>query len=252
LPETSVAGKSGKGRSIALISILIFAGIVAYTIYSLQLQLPKDLIDSAKDFFRENVTQSKVPGDKVDNTDLVLGRTPDVGLESMGLADSVETAFLPGSSNRAPLGEAGPQAEDDSSIIISAKLDSVPVPVPVPTPVSMDAVLIDFSFDSSELSPFSQDVLDKTVKPLKHFQSHAISIKGYSDRNGADSYNLALSHRRAAAVADYLVERGVDADRLRVEGRGIDYDLADNKNIGVATQDDEWRVVQIELSQQGL
>jgi outer membrane protein OmpA-like peptidoglycan-associated protein len=45
---------------------------------------------------------------------------------------------------------------------------------------------------------------------------------------GSDAYNQALSLRRAQAVRDYLVKRGVDAARIRVEGKGESMPVASN------------------------
>ena len=43
---------------------------------------------------------------------------------------------------------------------------------------------------------------------------------GHADRFGSDSYNQSLSERRAAAVKAYLLGKGIDANRIKTEGRG--------------------------------
>jgi OOP family OmpA-OmpF porin len=43
---------------------------------------------------------------------------------------------------------------------------------------------------------------------------------GYTDRIGPDAYNLALSQRRAQAVKDYLVSKGIEPNRIYTEGKG--------------------------------
>jgi OmpA-OmpF porin, OOP family len=45
-------------------------------------------------------------------------------------------------------------------------------------------------------------------------------VEGHTDDRGASSFNILLSHARAAAVADYLVSKGVDRDRLVARGFG--------------------------------
>jgi OOP family OmpA-OmpF porin len=47
-----------------------------------------------------------------------------------------------------------------------------------------------------------------------------VVITGYTDRLGSDKYNQKLSERRATAVKDYLVGKGVAANRLKAEGKG--------------------------------
>ena len=47
-----------------------------------------------------------------------------------------------------------------------------------------------------------------------------IIVEGHADKGGWGPYNEELSERRARAVAEALVEAGVPADRLRIEGRG--------------------------------
>jgi len=43
---------------------------------------------------------------------------------------------------------------------------------------------------------------------------------GHTDRIGSDAYNQKLSERRAAAVKQYLVSKGIDANRVYTEGKG--------------------------------
>jgi OOP family OmpA-OmpF porin len=47
-----------------------------------------------------------------------------------------------------------------------------------------------------------------------------IVISGHADRLGSEKYNQALSERRANAVRDYLISKGIDAGRLTAQGKG--------------------------------
>jgi len=98
-----------------------------------------------------------------------------------------------------------------------------PSPAPAATPMialtlSSDAM---FGFDSATLTPEGKANLDQLlsrVQEASHIQD--IMITGYTDRIGSQSYNLALSQRRAQAVRDYLAARGVSAQAMQVNGRG--------------------------------
>ena len=95
----------------------------------------------------------------------------------------------------------------------------VSVPVLVPITLSSEAL---FDFDRAVVRPESaQRLNDEIVTPLaQHPQVDAVQISGHTDRIGSEAYNQALSERRAAAVADYLVSQGIDASLITTVGRG--------------------------------
>ena len=77
-----------------------------------------------------------------------------------------------------------------------------------------------FEFDKATLR-MPQPKLDEIAQAMKQDpRIDNVTITGYTDRLGSDQYNLALSMRRASAVKSYLVERGVEARRLRAVGKG--------------------------------
>ena len=63
---------------------------------------------------------------------------------------------------------------------------------------------------------------------LKQFPDRKMLIEGYTDSVGTDSYNQDLSERRAMAVRDALVQRGVDTSRINARGYGKAHSVADN------------------------
>ncbi|GAB4145901.1 MAG: hypothetical protein Fur0041_20400 [Bacteroidia bacterium] len=77
-----------------------------------------------------------------------------------------------------------------------------------------------FDFDKSTLKPESYLELDRLVKLLNDVPSLKIEISGHTDSKGADDYNLKLSDARAKAVVDYLISKGIKADRLQSIGYG--------------------------------
>ena len=77
-----------------------------------------------------------------------------------------------------------------------------------------------FGFDSAKLNP-TQPKLDEIASLLNNNPGiNDVVISGYADRLGSAKYNQKLSERRANAVKDYLVGKGVAANRLKAEGRG--------------------------------
>jgi outer membrane protein OmpA-like peptidoglycan-associated protein len=87
---------------------------------------------------------------------------------------------------------------------------------------------ITFGFDSSSLNPAFHSTLDRVASTLREYGQTIIEVAGHTDSVGTDSYNQALSVRRAQAVADYLVARGVNRDRIIVVGAGETRPVASN------------------------
>ena len=68
-----------------------------------------------------------------------------------------------------------------------------------------------FDFDKSTLTAKAQETLDKQAAWLSRVPSATILIEGHCDERGTREYNLALGERRATAVKDYLISKGVAA-----------------------------------------
>jgi outer membrane protein OmpA-like peptidoglycan-associated protein len=98
-------------------------------------------------------------------------------------------------------------------------------PTDVGTVVTLKNVF--FDFDKTELKPESFVELDKLVSYLQQ-NSLRIEIGGHTDNQGSDEYNDRLSENRAKAVYDYLVQKGIPANRLQYKGYGMRVPVADN------------------------
>ena len=70
-----------------------------------------------------------------------------------------------------------------------------------------------FNFDSATLSDEARATLSKDAELLAN-RSVRISVEGHTDERGSDDYNMALGERRAKAARDYLVNLGIQADRV--------------------------------------
>ena len=85
-----------------------------------------------------------------------------------------------------------------------------------------------FDFDSDQLRAESKRNLDSLAKSLASFGDSKLLLVGHTDSVGTASYNLGLSQRRAGAVAEYLITRGVPGSRLATSGRGESDPIASN------------------------
>ena len=98
-------------------------------------------------------------------------------------------------------------------------------PTDVGTVVTLKNVF--FDFDKVELKPESYVELDKLADYLRTNKIR-IEIGGHTDDQGSDDYNDRLSENRAKSVYDYLVNKGIPADRLQYKGYGKRVPIADN------------------------
>lgn len=87
---------------------------------------------------------------------------------------------------------------------------------------------ITFETNSARLTDADKRVLDSAVPKINASSSSVIEVVGHTDSRGTDSYNQALSERRARAVMDHLVNAGVAANRLFASGRGEAEPVASN------------------------
>ncbi|MFV8824880.1 OmpA family protein [Thauera sp. WH-2] len=112
------------------------------------------------------------------------------------------------------------QATAGTGIGISQTADNQ-LKVDIPSDVSFDVGRYD-------IKPNMRPVLDRLAATLNQHPVTTVSIIGHTDSTGSDAINNPLSVNRAAATRDYLVMRGVSAQRIAVDGRGSYQPVADN------------------------
>ncbi len=113
-----------------------------------------------------------------------------------------------------------------------------PTPAPVPAPAVVAASpapqpvhnacagtvqgtdRITFHTDSAALTADARQLLDGVADDLAQCSTRSLAISAHTDSVGSESYNQALSERRAASILDYLESRGIDADRMSARGFG--------------------------------
>ena len=88
---------------------------------------------------------------------------------------------------------------------------------------------INFKTNSADITKASYPVLDKAVQVLTDYQDIRFEISGHTDNVGKADHNKELSQKRAVAVKQYFVERGIRPERLTAVGFGAENPIADNK-----------------------
>ena len=93
-----------------------------------------------------------------------------------------------------------------------------------------------FDTDSSVIRADAQATLARQAQWLAQYPNYAITMEGHADERGTREYNLALGARRAAAARDFLVARGVAANRVRTISYGKERPVAVCDNISCWSQ----------------
>ena len=94
-----------------------------------------------------------------------------------------------------------------------------------------------FDTDSSSLTPTATNTLDKQAAWLNKYSNYQhVLIEGHADERGTREYNIALGARRANVVLNYLISRGVNANRLTMKSFGKERPVAICDNISCWSQ----------------
>jgi len=83
-----------------------------------------------------------------------------------------------------------------------------------------------FESDQTDLTPQSRATLDKQAQWLQQYNRYTFTIEGHADERGTREYNIALGARRAQSVREYLISRGIEANRMRTISYGKERPVA--------------------------
>lgn len=84
--------------------------------------------------------------------------------------------------------------------------------------VGLDGVT--FETDSDRLRPDAKTILDEVTRVMERYPEMMVEVAGHTDSVGPDAYNQQLSQKRAEAARQYLVDKGIAADRMTATGYG--------------------------------
>jgi len=121
--------------------------------------------------------------------------------------------------------------------VAAAPAAAAPAAGPKPTgekiTVAADAL---FDFNKAVLRPEGKAKLDELVSKAAAIKLEVILAVGHTDRIGGDAYNQKLSEKRAAAVKEYLVAKGIEANRVYTEGKGEKQPVTGDKCKGLGAE----------------
>lgn len=128
----------------------------------------------------------------------------------------------------------------NSSTTVNVQAPPPPPPPPAPAPGSAEAIrqelhqqgrtLLPVHFDTAKatIRIDSQELLTNAAQVLREDPNLFVFVDGYTDNVGGKAYNLDLSRRRAAAVRTWLIQHGIEANRLVSRGFGMSNPVGDN------------------------
>ena len=114
-----------------------------------------------------------------------------------------------------------------------------PVAAPVAAPVAQRPIVtkiniasnVHFALDKSVISPASAGILDEVASVLKRHPYISIDVSGHTDPRAPQAYNQALGMRRAIAVRNYLLKRGISSERMTIRSLGFSQRLSTERGV---------------------
>ena len=117
-------------------------------------------------------------------------------------------------------GDSASTSASDSGSSSAASSSSAPAEKTPAEKLAQVGDTVNFDFDSAELTVSARSTLNRQSAFLSVNPDLMIVIEGHADERGTREYNLALGDRRATAVRDYLVAKGINSARVRTVSYG--------------------------------
>jgi outer membrane protein OmpA-like peptidoglycan-associated protein len=159
----------------------------------------------------------------------------------VGTGMPAETIAWDGVSDRGVLVDSA----EDYYVVLEATDEGFNTGVSEKIPFSIDILIesserglkirvsnVEFGFNTAELQgEKTYRILDKIVAILQKYQKYSIRVEGHTDSTGEENYNMELSEARAEAVGIYLVDNGIDPERLEYAGYGSKFPIDTNATV---------------------
>ncbi|NLA24972.1 MAG: OmpA family protein, partial [Bacteroidales bacterium] len=127
---------------------------------------------------------------------------------------------------------------------VEKRIDFTTKPITYSDTIVLDAILINtfpnqpivvnniyYEFGLSRLTDKAKITIDETIYQLMtNYQHIVVEISSHTDSVASDDFNMRLSHDRAQSVVDYLIQKGIDKERLVAKGYGKNRPIAPNSN----------------------
>lgn len=143
-------------------------------------------------------------------------------------------ALAPGCAGKGPVGTPDTISADGTNAPVGGGLNI--------TPGSEEDFQVNvgrrtfFKENSAALDSTAKETLDKQVAWLSQYPQVQVKIQGFADDPGGESANVALSQKRADAVRNYLISRGVSANRVTSKGYGTQRKVRDCPDLACKAQ----------------
>jgi outer membrane protein, adhesin transport system len=199
-----------------------------------------DLLDTENEYFQARRTYTNTEsdlhtayartyageGNLLAKLEVVRGDLPDLGKADYNENYAICQAAAP---EMVTIDKASIVANAEPLSVANQKMLSNKEPEKV---VLADKVIPDVQFEtnSAVIKTESFPVLDNAYKTLVDWGQSGVEVAGHTDKRKTSSaeYNQQLSERRAQAVSDYLIKKGIDTNRMTVKGYGFSMPIAEN------------------------
>jgi outer membrane protein OmpA-like peptidoglycan-associated protein len=187
--------------------------IVKGTVKDAYGNVPKDVVIVVSDNETGEVVGTYIPNSKTGNYLFILppGANYNISYEAEGYLFKSENIDIPEDANYFQINKA-------------IELE----PIQIGSKIVLNNIF--FDFDKATLRDISKTELEKLTKLMEINSKISVEISGHTDAKGNEDYNLKLSQDRAQAVVNYLINRGIDKNRMIAKGYGKSKPIADNYN----------------------
>ncbi len=125
-----------------------------------------------------------------------------------------------------PLKKEGKNIKTEPELKFTSSSPVTPTPLEIPKVIVLQN--LEFEFNQWGLKEAAKSDIDKIFEVLKNHPELSIEIVGHTDNIGKEKDNQILSEKRSQSVKEYLISRGIQADRMTVLGKGEIEPIADN------------------------